>query len=147
MVLASVKQSSAKAQRRVARERSTASLARLRGDGAAVRSRGSGLDTPLAGGVSVARWEGWREEVLVNDAMEAGEPEIDLSFLDPDAEVPIGELSAEAYFAGCGCGCGCGCAGSAGSAGCTGSVGCSGCCTSGSLACCCCCCCCCFTGS
>jgi len=96
---------------------------------------------------SVARWEGWREEVVVNVAMDECGLEIDLSFLDPDAEVPIGELSAEAYFAGCGCGCGCGCAGSAGSAGCTGSVGCTGCCTSGSLACCCCCCCCCFTGA
>jgi len=69
---------------------------------------------------------------------------IDLSFFDPDAEAAPGELSAEAYLAGCGCGCGC--AGSAGCAGCAGcaTVGCSGCCTSGSLACCCCCCCCCF---
>lgn len=66
--------------------------------------------------------------------------EIDLSFFDPDAETPMGELAAEAYLAGCGCGCGC--AGSAGSAGC---VGCAGCSTSGSLACCCCCCCCCFS--
>jgi hypothetical protein len=74
-----------------------------------------------------------------------GSEGIDLSFSDPDAEAPVGELAAEAFLAGCGCGCGC--AGSAGCAGCTGSVGsvgCTGCCTSGSLACCCCCCCCCF---
>jgi hypothetical protein len=82
----------------------------------------------------------------MNVAMEASHSEsIDLSFLDPDAEVPVGELAAEAYLSGCGCGCGC--AGSVGGGGCVGSVGCTGCCTSGSLACCCCCCCCCFTGS
>src|SRR5262245_53363077 len=97
--------------------------------------------------MSVGRRKGRRQEAFVNVAMETSPSNIDLSFLDPDAEAPIGDLAAEAYLAGCGCGCGCGCAGSAGSAGCTGSVGCTGCCTSGSLACCCCCCCCCFTGS
>lgn len=77
----------------------------------------------------------------MNLTTENGALEVDLAFFDPDAEMPLGELAAEAYLAGCGCGCGC--AGSAGSA--AGCVGCAGSSTSGSLACCCCCCCCCFT--